>query len=151
VPVAAITVSADFDAPPATVWRVIEPIEDHVQWMADARSIQFATSQRRGVGTRFTCETAIGPLRVDDQMEITEWQPERTMGVRHHGLVTGSGRFVLAPLDDGQRTRFTWHEELRFPSWLGGPVAAGLGGTAILRRIWRGNLRRLKPLVERAP
>ena len=148
---ATITVSIDFDAPPETVWRVIEPIEDHVEWMADAESIRFATSQRRGVGTRFTCETKIGPLRVDDRMEITEWQPGRVMGVRHDGLVTGTGRFVLTPLDDGGRTRLTWHEELRFPWWLGGPVAARLGGTAVLRRIWRGNLRRLKRLVERAP
>jgi hypothetical protein len=149
--VAQITVSTDFDASPAVVWRVLEPIEDHVEWMADARSIRFATSRRRGVGTRFTCETAIGPLHVDDRMEITEWQPERVMGVRHHGLVTGTGRFVLAPLDAGARTRFTWHEELRFPWWLGGPVAARLGGTTVLRRIWRGNLERLRRLVERAP
>ena len=148
---AAITVSAEFDASPAAVWRVIEPIEDHVQWMADARSIRFETSQRRGVGTRFTCETAIGPLRVDDHMEITDWEPERTMGVRHDGLVSGTGRFVLAPLDDGQRTRFTWDEELGFPWWLGGPVAARLGGTAVLRMIWQGNLRRLKPRVARSP
>jgi uncharacterized protein YndB with AHSA1/START domain len=148
--VAAITVSADFDAPPATVWRVIEPIEDHVAWMADARSIRFLTSQRRGVGTRFTCETVIGALRLDDQMEIIDWQPEHVMGVRHRGLVTGTGRFVLSPLDDGRRTRFTWHEELHFPWWLGGPVGARLGGASALRRIWRGNLRRLKPLVERA-
>jgi hypothetical protein len=149
--VAEITVRADFDAPPATVWRVIEPIEDHTEWMADARSIRFLTSQHRGVGTRFTCETAIGPLRVDDRMEITDWQPERVMGVRHQGLVTGTGRFLLTPLDDGRRTRFSWHEELRFPWWLGGPLGARLGGTAVLRRIWRGNLRRLKQLVERAP
>ena len=33
------------------------------------------------------------------------------MGVRHDGLVTGTGRFELAPLDDGRRTRFTWREE----------------------------------------
>jgi uncharacterized protein YndB with AHSA1/START domain len=148
---ALIVVGAEFDAPPATVWRVIEPIERHVEWMTDARSIRFATSQRRGVGTRFTCQTAIGPFRVDDRMEITDWEPERVMGVRHHGLVTGTGQFVLAPLDDGVRTRFAWREELRFPWWLGGPVAARLGGTAVLRRVWRGNLERLKPLVERAP
>jgi hypothetical protein len=148
--VAEVAVSADFDAAPATVWRVIEPIEDHVQWMADARAIRFETSQHRGVGTRFTCETVIGPFHLDDHMEITDWRPERVMGVRHHGLVTGNGRFQLEPLDGGQRTRFTWQEELRFPWWMGGPVAARLGGTAVLRRIWRGNLRRLKPLVERA-
>jgi uncharacterized protein YndB with AHSA1/START domain len=148
---ALIVVSVDFDAPPVTVWRVIEPIEHHVEWMADASSIRFPTSQRRGIGTRFTCRTAIGPFRVDDRMEITAWEPERVMGVRHQGLVTGTGQFVLAPLDDGSRTRFTWREELHFPWWLGGPVAARLSGTAVLRRVWRHNLQRLRELVERAP
>jgi Polyketide cyclase / dehydrase and lipid transport len=132
------------------VWAVLEHIERHVDWMADARAIDFASSQRYGVGTRFTCATAIGPLRVDDRMEITDWQPERAMGVRHQGVVTGEGRFELAPLDGGRRTRFTWREELRFPWWLGGPLAARLGGAAVLRRVWKGNLSRLKKLVERA-
>jgi hypothetical protein len=119
--------------------------------MVDAKAIRFTTSQRQGVGTRFVCETAIGPLRVDDQMEITEWEPERAMGVRHRGVVAGEGRFDLAPLDGGRRTRFTWREELRFPWWLGGAFAARLGGAAVLRRVWRGNLARLKRVVERAP
>jgi hypothetical protein len=146
-----ISVSADFDAAPSSVWRVLEPIERHVDWMADAKAITFVTSQRRGVGTRFTCVTAIGPLRVDDHMEVTEWEPERAMGVRHDGLVSGTGRFELVPLDDGRRTRFSWREELRFPWWLGGRLAAALGGAAVLRRVWRGNLSRLRRLVERAP
>lgn len=146
-----IAVSADFDAPPSAVWRVLEPIERHVEWMADARAIRFATSQRRGVGTRFTCDTAIGPLHVDDHMEITEWDPDRAMGVRHQGLVSGTGRFELVPLDGGRRTRFAWREELEFPWWLGGRLAAALGGAAVLRRVWRGNLNRLRQLVERGP
>jgi hypothetical protein len=148
--VAVIEVVADFDASPSAVWRVLEPVERHVDWMADAREIRFETSQRRGVGTRFTCATAIGPLRLHDRMEITAWDNERAMGVRHHGLVTGTGRFELKPLDGGRRTRFTWREELQFPWWLGGRFAALLGGTAVLRRVWRGNLNRLRRLVEQA-
>jgi hypothetical protein len=84
-------------------------------------------------------------------MEVTEWESERAMGVRHNGLVSGTGRFELVPLDDGRRTRFSWREELRFPWWLGGRFAAALGGAAVLRRVWRGNLSRLRRLVERAP
>lgn len=133
------------------MWARLQQIDRHVEWMADAKAIRFTTSQRQGVGTRFTCETAIGPLRLDDQMEVTEWVPDRAMGVRHHGVVTGEGRFELVPLDGGRRTQFTWSEELRFPWWLGGPVAGRLGGAAVLRRVWRGNLARLKRLAERAP
>ncbi len=143
-----LTVSADYDAAPADVWAVLEQIERHVDWMADAESIRFLSEQTRGVGTRFECITVIGPLRLDDVMEITEWEPGRRIGVRHDGLVTGRGRFTLTPIDAGRRTRFTWTEELRLPWWLGGRIGEALGGRPVMRRIWSGNLRRLRPLVE---
>ena len=145
-----ITVSADFDAPPAAVWSVLEPVERHVDWMADAESIRFLDDRTRGVGTRFECVTVVGPIRLADVMEITEWQPERRMGVRHDGVVTGTGRFTLEPLDGGRRTRFAWTEDLTFPWWLGGRIGEAVGGRTVIRRVWKANLRRLRQLVERA-
>ncbi len=146
-----ISVTADYDAAPADVWRAIEAVDTHVDWMADAEVIRFLTEQTEGVGTRFECVTKVGPLRVTDQMEITEWEPEQAMGVRHEGVVTGTGRFTLQPLDGGRRTRFAWEEELRLPWFLGGVMTTALGGRTVLKRIWEGNLRRLRPLVERRP
>jgi hypothetical protein len=142
-----ITVGIDLDARPDEVWRVVERIERHVEWMADAVAIRFETEQTRGAGTRFVCDTRVGPLRLSDRMIVTEWTPGVAMGVDHTGLVTGSGRFTLAALPAG-RTRFTWEEELRFPWWLGGPVGAFAGGL-LMRAIWRRNLRRLAALVAR--
>ena len=55
------------------------------------------------------------------------------MGVRHVGVVTGTGRFTLTPIDLGRRTRFTWDESLTFPWWLGGPLGALVGGRLVLR------------------
>ena len=144
-----VCVSAEFDAPPAAVWKAVEHVDTHVDWMADAETIRFLTDRTAGVGTRFECVTRIGPIRLTDLMEITEWEPGRSMGVRHTGVVTGRGRFTIDPIAEGRRTRFSWEEELTFPWWLGGPLGAALGGPTVLRRIWRGNLRRLKPLVER--
>lgn len=146
-----IEVAAVYQASPDEVWRVLEPVESHVDWMADAEVIRFVSEQTRGVGTRFECVTAVGPIRLTDHMEITEWAPGRAMGVRHEGLVTGTGRFTLEPLDDGHRTRFTWQEELTFPWWLGGRLGERVGGQTVMRRIWRGNLERLRRLVERRP
>ena len=145
-----ISVSNEIDASPARVWRVIEPIEHHVQWMLDARSIQFEGEQHRGVGTRFVCETTIGPITLHDRMEITEWQPEQRMGVRHAGVVTGTGVFELAPIDLDRRTRFTWTEELHFPWYLGGRFGELLGGRYVLASIWRRNLKALARLVEQS-
>ncbi|HEU4841074.1 MAG TPA: SRPBCC family protein [Ilumatobacteraceae bacterium] len=144
-----IRITADYDATPDAVWRAVEHVDSHVDWMADAETIRFLTAQTAGVGTSFECVTRIGPVRLTDRMEITEWEPGRAMGVRHQGVVTGVGRFTIEPLDDGRRSRFAWEEELRFPWWLGGPLGSAVGGPVVLRRIWQGNLRRLRPLVER--
>jgi len=143
-----IQVRIELDAPPARVWEVLEPIERHVDWMTDAVEIRFVGEQTHGVGTRFVCDTKVGPFRLTDRMEITEWDPGRSMGVRHSGLVTGSGEFTLEPIDVGRRTRFTWEEELEFPWYLGGRIAGLIGGQAVLRRIWRRNLRALERLVQ---
>ena len=145
-----ISVSNEIDASPARVWQVIEPIEHHVDWMLDAKSIRFDGEQRRGVGTQFVCETRIGPITLHDRMEITDWEPERRMGVRHAGVVTGSGVFELSPIDLDRRTRFTWTEELRFPWYLGGRLGERFGGRWVLAWIWRRNLKALARLVEQS-
>ncbi len=133
-----IRVSVLLQAPPEAVWDDVRDLSSHVEWMADAESVTFLSDRREGVGTTFDCRTRVGPIRLTDRMEITEWEPERAMGVRHTGLVTGSGRFTLRRRLGG-RTRFTWREQLDVPWWLGGPLA-----TPVLFLIWRRNLRRLR-------
>ena len=143
-----IEVFVDLRVAPSVVWNAIEPIETHVEWMADAVTIRFMTDQRRGVGTIFLCDTKVGPIRLTDRMEITEWIPEHAIGVRHTGVVSGIGRFTLTSIDDGQQTRFGWSEQLEFPWWLGGLIGELLGGKFVLKFIWRRNLRALKLIVE---
>jgi hypothetical protein len=143
-----IRVCITIDVPPDALWKRLERIEDHVEWMADARAITFTSSQRRGVGTEFDCLTAVGPFRTTDRMVVTEWEPRRSMGIVHRGVVTGSGRFTLRRRRGG-RTRFCWREDLRFPARLGGRVGA-VAARPVLRAVWRRNLRRLKRLAEHA-
>jgi uncharacterized protein YndB with AHSA1/START domain len=144
----AVYVSIVIDATPEHVWSVLEPIERHVDWMADAVAIRFEGDRTRGVGTRFVCDTRVGPLRLADRMEITSWEPGREMGVTHRGIVTGVGRFTLTRSADGG-TLFAWEEDLRFPWYLGGRPGELVGGQVVLRAVWRRNLRTLKRLVER--
>lgn len=138
---ARIRVSTLIDAPPRRVWTDIRDISSHVQWMEDAVAIRFTGRSRQGVGTTFDCDTRVGPLRLTDRMVVTEWRTGRVMGIRHVGIVTGTGRFTLRRATRG-RTKFTWEERLVFPWWLGGPAGA-LAGSVVLRRVWRGNLRNL--------
>lgn len=143
-----IRVAITIDASPRQVWRAIEDIGSHVEWMHDATAIRFTSSRRRGVGTTFECDTKVGPLTLVDVMEITRWQPARAMGVRHAGVVEGEGVFRLRRLSR-HRTRFIWRERLLFPWWMGGRFGAVVGGE-VLRLIWRRNLRNLKRRVEAA-
>jgi uncharacterized protein YndB with AHSA1/START domain len=143
-----IAVQIELDAPPADVWHVVEPVERHVDWMHDAIAIRFITAEHRGVGTRFYCDTKVGPITLVDEMEITRWEPERVMGVRHTGVVTGSGEFTLTPIDLGRRTRFQWTEDLTFPWYFGGRLGGAIAGKVVMKAIWRRNLRALQHLVE---
>lgn len=140
-----IEVSTAIAAAPEQVWAHVADVTSHVEWMTDAEAIRLTSAQRSGEGTTFECDTRIGPFRLTDRMEITEWKEGEAMGVAHSGLVTGSGRFTLRPEAGG--TRFTWVEDLRFPWWMGGP-AAGVVGRRVLERVWRRNLRALRAGVE---
>ena len=143
---ARITVSIELPATPARVWEVVEPIENHTEWMADAVAIRFVNEQRRGVGTEFLCDTKVGPIRLTDHMEITAWEPERVMGVTHTGVVTGTGQFTIEPAATAGHSNFTWSEELHFPWWLGGAIGEVVGGSLVMKTIWRRNLKKLRAL-----
>jgi carbon monoxide dehydrogenase subunit G len=123
------------------VWEYLRSIERHVDWMEDAVAIRFCAAQTEGVGTAFETDTKVGPIRLVDKMVVTDWDPGRAMGIRHTGVVTGTGRFTLAA--EGTGTRFTWEEELAFPWWMGRSLG-GRAGAPVLRRIWRRNLENLR-------
>lgn len=135
-----IEVSQRVEAPTQVVWAELERIEDHTTWMKDAVAIRFDSEQQRGVGTRIEVETRVGPLRTMDRMEFVRWEPGVVMGVNHQGLIGGTGEFSLVA--DGEATTVTWHEDLQFPWYLAGRLGAAVAGP-VLRRIWRGNLKRL--------
>jgi uncharacterized protein YndB with AHSA1/START domain len=145
--VATIEVSVDIAAPVERVWAAVEDISTHTDWMRDAEAIRFTSTQTRGVGTTFDCDTRVGPFRLTDRMEVTEWRDGALLAIRHTGVVTGEGRFQLVATAP-DRTRFVWTETLRFPRRRGGRVAATVAAP-VLRRIWKGNLERLRDLVER--
>jgi hypothetical protein len=81
-----------------------------------------------------------------DVMEITSWEDERRMGVRHVGLVEGTGEFTLTEISPG-RTEFRWEEDLTFPWFMGGPVGAFFA-RPVLGAIRKRNLTRLKERIE---
>ena len=144
----AVVVSTTIDRPVADVWADVRDIASHVTWMHDAVAIRFITEQTEGVGTTFECDTKVGPFSLTDVMEITSWEDEQRMGVRHVGLVEGTGEFLLTETAPG-RTEFRWQEDLSFPWWMGGPLGA-LVARPVLRSIWKANLARLRRRLEQS-
>lgn len=136
-----IEVVTTIPAPVPVVWADIEDLASHVEWMADAESIEFLSDQRSGSGTRMKVATKVGPFRLSDVMEFTHWEAPTRMEIRHQGLVSGEGAFILTPTSSGA-TRFTWRERLSFPFYLGGPVTEFFAAP-VLKAIWKRNLRRL--------
>lgn len=140
--------SIEIPAPLERVWNELARLEHHVEWMADAESIEFLTETTSGEGTRIKVETRFGPLRSSDVMEFTAWDPPRRMAVSHQGLFTGSGEFLLEAAGPAQ-TVVTWREHIRFPWFFGGPVGSW-AARPVFRWVWRRNLGRLRERVRTA-
>jgi Polyketide cyclase / dehydrase and lipid transport len=141
-----VRVSMEMPVERERVWDALARLEDHVEWMQDATAIRFQSAQRRGVGTTFECDTKVGPIRLTDTMDVTEWDQGERIGVRHRGAVSGTGRFLLTDAA-GPATMVEWEEQLSFPWWLGASAGALLA-KPLFGALWRGNLRRLCHLVS---
>ena len=95
---ARVTQSVDIAAPVEAVWREAADLASHVEWMADAESIEFQTDQRTDVGTTMQVKTVVGPFRLMDVMEVTEWEAGRLIAV-----CSLSRRSRAAPGSHGRR------------------------------------------------
>jgi hypothetical protein len=140
-----VRISTEMPYPREHVWDELAQLENHVEWMLDATAIRFEGDLRRGVGTRFECDTRFGPLRLTDVLEVTEWEHGEKIGVQHVGAVSGTGCFTLR---DAPRsaTRVEWQESLTFPWWMGATLGAQMAKPLFVA-IWKGNLRRLRNRV----
>jgi carbon monoxide dehydrogenase subunit G len=137
-----LLVSITIPLPLEGVWEEVSRLDRHVEWMADARSIEFLSEAHSGVGAAMRVATRFGPLRATDTMVVTAWEPPRRIEVEHRGRFTGRGAFRLDAAGPGA-TRFTWEEQVRFPWYLGGPLGA-LAARPLFRFVWRRNLERLR-------
>ena len=142
---ARLRVCTRISRPVTEVWRYLEQIERHPEWMRDCVAVRFDGPRTRGVGTRFVAVTRVLGITVDDRMEVVTWRARRAIGVRHSGVVKGTGEFRVTRRPGG--TRFCWVETLEFPWWMGG-AAGALLAKPVLQAIWRGSLRNLKRRLE---
>lgn len=141
-----ISVSVDAHARPERVFSVLTDWSRHGEWMLLTRA-HVAAGDGRSAGSRLAAFTGVGPVGFTDTMEITEWDPPRTVKVRHTGrLVRGTGTFRVLPREGG--STIVWEEDLDLPPGpigrLGRPLVGPL--SAPLLRL---SLRRLAELSDR--
>jgi hypothetical protein len=113
-------------APADRVFAALVDWESQGEWMLGT-SVR-SDGAAHGVGGRLHAFTGVGRVGFTDPMVITQWDPPRTVRVRHTGsVVRGDGVFEVRPAGPGS-SRFIWREDLDLP--LG---ALGRFGFALLR------------------
>lgn len=142
-----VSVDTHIEVAPERVWAVLVDWESQPRWMIDARAVRVESDRREGAGTRLRCPTVLAPgVVVADHLEVVEWDPPRTLGVRHAGpLIRGVGAFELRATGHG--THLVWWEEIDPALGLVGALGGVLAEPA-LRRRFRRSLAGLKRVAE---
>ncbi|HYJ74105.1 MAG TPA: SRPBCC family protein, partial [Kineosporiaceae bacterium] len=70
---ARFTAVVDTPAPPERTWKALTDWPSHGRWVPLTR-VTVLTPSASGVGARFVGRTGLGPLAVDDPMEVVEWR-----------------------------------------------------------------------------
>ena len=138
-------------APPDVVWRAVERIETHTEWMPDAETHHVPQrATRRASAPSSTASRASARCTPPTTSWSPSGNPARSWGSSTGARSRASASSGCGPLAGGDATDFCWDERLTFPWWLGGAAGEQLG-RPVLARIWAGNLRRLKARVEGGP
>ena len=143
---ALIEVAVIVRRPRSQVFARLARLESHTEWMGDAASLTFLSSQRRGVGVEMLVETRIGPLKSADRMVITEWREGEAIGFAHRGEVKGDGTMELCDYGAGW-TLFRWTERLSLPGRFGGALGE-IVAAPVLKLVFKADLARFAKLLE---
>jgi len=96
------------------VWNRLTDWPSHAAWIPN--TVVTVTTPTTGIGTEFVGITRIGPLRLDDQMTVSEFQTpsagRASCTITKTGTVLGgTAGFLLTALDDST-TRLDWFEDI---------------------------------------
>ena len=140
-----VEASALLPAPVERVWEALLRWEDQPRWIADADAVRVLTPAREGVGVRVAVKTRVLHVPLfTEVLEVVRWEPPTRLDMAHRSFVRGVGTWVLEP--DGERTRFTWTEELALPVPVLGEAAL-LAYRPFMRRLIRRALAGLQAVV----
>lgn len=132
-----LDISESIERPPAAVFHFVgtHHVENHPRWDPQISLAQESPGPI-GVGTRIRRSRAGGETRVEGEMEITEFDPDRTLGA-----VIRDGSMEL-------RSWMTVEPEGEGASRLTITVESDDAPLSMMEEPIRGSLRRIKEMVE---
>ncbi len=101
----------------ADSWARLTDWEDHTG-LIPFTTVSLLPGPAEGVGSTFNARTVVGPVRFNDLMEVTHWQPPTSAEpgicriVKRGGTVVGWAVLTVAP--EGSGALITWREEANF-------------------------------------
>lgn len=136
--VAKLEVTESIERPAAEVFRFVatEHVKNHPRWDPEMTLVQ-ETPGPIGVATRIRRTRTRGDARIEGEMEIVEYEPDRTLGaVIRDGPMQLRSWMTIEPEGD-EDSRLTIR------------VESDDAPVAMMEEPIRGSLRRIKELVER--
>lgn len=106
-----LAVSVDIDAPVERTWAVVTDWPRQGEWMP-MTDVRVSADSPMGIGAKISARSGVGVASIVDPMVVDVWAPPHRCEVVHLGrVITGRGVFTVEALP-GDRSRFTWQEEL---------------------------------------
>jgi hypothetical protein len=136
-----LEVSVEIEAPARRTWDVVTDWARQGEWMPMTKVE--VSADPAGLGAKISARSGFGFAGFVDPMVVDVWEPPYRCEVVHLGkVVTGRGVFVIEDLP-GERSRFTWREELASKGPRKVIDAVGRPLTGVLLRVAMKRLARL--------
>ncbi|NNE11853.1 MAG: SRPBCC family protein [Ilumatobacter sp.] len=109
----------EFETPSEQVWGELVDWEGHAAWIPMTR-MEVEPGEPTAPGARFTAYTGLGPLALEDRMEVVdcEWDEAAASGsctvAKLGPVLRGRAWFTVSPKDDSQSV-VDWNEDVTVP------------------------------------
>jgi hypothetical protein len=135
------------DRPAEEVFEFVTTPENDPLWTSTAVERAREGDEPIRVGSRIRAVDKFLGRKLESTFHVTDYEPSRRSSVRIDGPVKAQGSYVLEPTDGGTRFHWTMDAERGLGGLYLGRITDPLV-TVIFRRRIRGDLRRLKEVLE---
>lgn len=136
----------EINATPQAVFEYVSDWEKQSEWIlfTTVKAVKSTPNQK---DSTLLAVTKLGPLKVADEMTVTEWQPYERIVVEHTGrIVKGKGVFTVSETSKDTCV-FTWQEVTPVPFGLIGRIGL-VFAKPVMSIVFGKSLAKLKNNIE---